>query len=53
MKKDRTDKKVGTAKMIGGPAGDEFSSDNAFSDRGLANEEKMNAAMQKGNKSKE
>ncbi|CEG27259.1 hypothetical protein [Bacillus sp. B-jedd] len=53
MKKDRTEKRVGTDKMSGGPVGNEFSSDNAFSDRGLENEVKMNAALQKGKKAKE
>ncbi|WP_155922222.1 hypothetical protein [Bacillus sp. EB01] len=52
MAAKRTDRNIGTDKMSGGPVGNEFTSDNAFSDHGLDNEERLNKALQKGRKTK-
>lgn len=52
MARNDNEKKIGSDKMSGGPAGNEFTSDNAFSDRGLANEEQMNKALTKGKNKK-
>ncbi|WP_156424289.1 hypothetical protein [Bacillus sp. FJAT-27445] len=52
MARKNTEKNRSTDKMSGGPVGNEFTSDNAFSDHGLANEERLNQALTKGKGSK-
>ncbi|WP_158587466.1 hypothetical protein [Neobacillus notoginsengisoli] len=52
MAKNKSGNRIGTDLMSGGPVGNYLASDNAFSDHGLENEEKMNKALQKGRKSK-